>query len=68
MHTHQLYSLPPVVCHHHTMAGALSRMRELTPLHVLMCVTFLVSGLCVNLVQFLLYLLLARINRRLFRS
>lgn len=50
------------------MAGALSRMRELTPLHVLMCVTFLVSGLCVNLVQFLLYLLLARINRRLFRS
>ena len=46
---------------------ALLRMRELAPIHVLMCVTFLVSGLCVNALQFLLYILLAKINRRLFR-
>lgn len=43
------------------------RLREFTPIHVLFCVTFLVSGLCVNILQFVLYLLLARVNRRLYR-
>ena len=63
-------NLPPsLVCWLLTevVSMALLRMRELAPIHVLMCVTFLVSGLCVNALQFLLYILLAKINRRLFR-
>jgi len=47
-----------------------SSWRESTILHVLMFISFLTSGLVVNLVQFLLFLLVVRIGKdvRLFRS
>jgi len=41
------------------------KWKELAIIHVLFCVTFIVSGLTVNLVQFILYCLL---NRPLFRK
>jgi len=50
------------------MAG--SSWKEQTPIHVLLFISFLISGLLVNLVQLLLYSVLVKIgdNRRLFRS
>jgi lysophosphatidic acid acyltransferase/lysophosphatidylinositol acyltransferase len=44
------------------------KWKELAIFHILFCVTFIVSGLAVNLVQFILYVLLQRINRPLFRK
>lgn len=41
--------------------------KEIALFHVLLCVTFIVSGLLVNLVQFILYCLLSKVNRPLFR-
>lgn len=43
-------------------------LKEMSIFHVLLCVTFIVSGLTINLVQFILFLLLAKINRNLFRK
>jgi len=44
--------------------------REFSLLHVLMFVSFMVSGLVINLVQLVFYLVIAKLlgNRRLFRS
>lgn len=42
-------------------------LREITLIHVLLCVTFIVSGLFVNLIQLILYLLLSKFNKRLYR-
>jgi len=43
-------------------------LKEWSILHVLMCVTFIVSGLAINLVQLLLYIPLKYTNKNLFRT
>lgn len=44
------------------------RFKELTLVHILGCLTFLVMGLVINLVQLVLYLILIKINKNLFRK
>lgn len=41
--------------------------KEVTLIHVLLCISFIVSGLLVNLVQLILFLTLANINQSLYR-
>jgi len=43
------------------------RLKELTLFHIMGCLTFLVMGLVINLLQLSFYLLLFKINKRLFR-
>jgi len=43
-------------------------LKEIAIFHVFFCVTFIVSGLAVNLVQFILYVALRQINPQLFRK
>ena len=43
------------------------RFKESTVVHILGCLTFLVLGLVINLVQLVLYLILFKINMNLFR-
>jgi len=43
-------------------------LKELALVHVLMCVTFIVSGLFINLVQFILFLLLSKVSKSLYRT
>jgi len=42
--------------------------RQSTLLHLAFCTTFIISGLLINIVQFLLFITLAPINREAFRS
>jgi len=44
------------------------RLKELRLFHILGCLSFLVLGLFINLVQLVLYLLLFKINKNLFRQ
>lgn len=46
----------------------MSKIKEFALLHVFFCVTFIVSGLFVNLLQLVLFILLSRINRTLYRK
>jgi len=44
------------------------RLKELTLFHILGCLSFLVLGLFINLVQLVLYIVLFKINKNLFRQ
>jgi len=46
----------------------MAKIKELTLLHVFFCVTFLVSGLIINLIQLILFLLLSKVNKKLYRQ
>ncbi|XP_023322633.1 1-acyl-sn-glycerol-3-phosphate acyltransferase delta isoform X2 [Eurytemora carolleeae] len=46
----------------------MGNIKEFALLHLFFCITFLVSGLTVNLLQLILYILLSRVNRKLFRT
>jgi lysophosphatidic acid acyltransferase/lysophosphatidylinositol acyltransferase len=46
----------------------MGNIKEFALLHLFFCLTFIVSGLFVNLVQLILYLLLSRLNKTLYRT